>query len=534
MSSSTCQYRSGLRPRVSTGPLGTVVRFAHPFMVTGLLLLLSTPSNALPAVITSQAPASRPTMPLPSPVSISGATPATRSAPGKFARALLLEDYNTRVVVIGTLLLGIGSGIVGTFMLLRKRSLVGDVVSHAALPGIAMAFLIVEITQPGTGRSMPLLLVGALLAGLVGVGCTMAISRFSRIKQDAALAIVLSVFFGLGISLFTIIQKLPTGNVAGLQQFIYGQTASMTSGDVRLIALASLAVLGIASLLFKEIALLCFDEQFARSNGWPTGGLDSILMALVVSVAIIGLQSVGLLLVVALLIIPAASARFWTERLGPMTIIAACFGGLSAWLGAVTSSMFARFSAGPVIVLAGTLFFLFSMTFGTRRGIVRRLLLQLAMRRRVGRHDLARTIYEFLEPELPLLESSAHPGSGDPLCIPLLVLQDLLGRRTWSPKRLGRLIQSACRHGLLQVEPKGWRLTSEGARHARLVARNHRLWETYLILHADVAPSHVDRNADLIEHVLEPELIEQLVEAVMDRYPQMDMPPSPHPLAQGS
>ncbi len=533
MSSPACQHRTDPERCVTTRHVSIAGRFADPLLAITLLLLAS-PSLAMSAPITDPEPPTHSTRQPTSLVTATATGSTIRSGSSKFARALLLEDYNTRVVVIGTLLLGIGSGIVGTFMLLRKRSLVGDVVSHAALPGIAISFLVAEITQPGTGRSMPLLLVGALLAGLVGVGCTMAISRFSRIKQDAALAIVLSVFFGLGISLFTVIQKLPTGNVAGLQQFIYGQTASMTLGDVRLIGLASLVVLAIASLLFKEIGLLCFDEQFARSNGWPTAWLDLILMALVVSVAIIGLQSVGLLLVVALLIIPAASARFWTERLGPMTLIAAGFGGLSAWLGAVTSSMFSRFSAGPVIVLAGTLFFLFSMTFGTRRGIIRRLLLQVAMRRRVGRHDLARTIYEFLEPQLPSLESTASPGSGDPLCFPLLVSQDLLGRRTWSSKRLDSLIQSACRHDLLRVQPGGWRLTSEGARHARLVARNHRLWETYLILHADLAPSHVDRNADLIEHVLEPELIEQLVEAVTERYPQMGMPPSPHPLAPSS
>ena len=131
--------------------------------------------------------------------------------------------------------------------------------------------------------------------------------------------------------MFTIIQKLPTGQVAGLQQFIYGQTASMTSADVGLIGLASLLVIAVSAALFKEFGLLCFDEEFGRSHGWPTLCLDLVLMALVVCIAITGLQSVGLLLVVAMLIIPPAAARFWTDRLGSMTFIAAVLGGLSAW-----------------------------------------------------------------------------------------------------------------------------------------------------------------------------------------------------------
>jgi manganese/zinc/iron transport system permease protein len=446
----------------------------------------------------------------------------------KLADTLLMRQYNTRIVLLGTILLGIGAGAVGTFMLLRRRALLGDVIGHSALPGIALAFLCVELIAPGSERSLPVLLLGALLAGLAGVGCTMGISRFSRIKPDAALAIVLSVFFGAGIALFTIIQKLPTGQMAGLQQFIYGQTASMTAADVRLIAGTSLVVVVVLATFFKEFRLLCFDEEFGRSHGWPTTGLDFVLMALVVSMVIIGLQSVGMLLVVAMLIIPAAAARFWTERLGPMTLIAAAFGGTAAWLGGVISSLFARFSAGAVIVLVGSLLFMISLAMGTRRGLVPQLLIQLATSRRVGRHDLARTLYELLEPKLQ--NDTTAATTADPLCRHLLRHSEILPRRSWSPARLGRLIRRAVSDGLLQTVEHGWRLTESGARNARSVARNHRLWETYLVLHADIATSHVDRDADLIEHVLDPELVEQLQQTLASRYPQMDMPPSLHPL----
>ena len=448
----------------------------------------------------------------------------------KISDTLLLRQYNTRIVLLGAILLGIGAGTVGTFMLLRKRSLVGDVVSHASLPGIAIAFLAMELAYPGNGRSLPALLLGALLAGLLGVLCTIGIRRFSRIKEDTALAIVLSVFFGVGIALFTIIQKLPTGQVAGLQQFIYGQTASMTSADVSLIALASLLVIAVSTALFKEFGLLCFDEEFGRSHGWPTLWLDLALMALVVCIAITGLQSVGLLLVVALLIIPPAAARFWTDRLGSMTIIAAVLGGLSAWLGGVASALFARFSAGAVIVLAGTVFFLVSLAFGTRRGLLPRMRRQWSNNRRIGRHDLLRAVYEMLEPHL---DSAPPDASGDPLGDIPFTRDQVLSRRSWSATRLSRLMDRGTRDGLLTAVTSGWKLTASGAQEARLVARNHRLWETYLSLHADIAPNHVDRDADLIEHVLEPDLVSQLLETVSARYPQMDMPPSPHPLEPG-
>ncbi len=446
----------------------------------------------------------------------------------KLADTLLMRQYNTRIVLLGTILLGIGAGAVGTFMLLRRRALLGDVIGHSALPGIAVAFLCVELIAPGSERSLPALLLGALVAGLAGVGCTIGISRFSRIKSDAALAIVLSVFFGAGIAMFTIIQKLPTGQMAGLQQFIYGQTASMTGADVRLIAGISLFVVVVLAAFFKEFRLLCFDEEFGRSNGWPTTGLDFVLMALVVSMVIIGLQSVGMLLVVAMLIIPATAARFWTERLGPLTLIAATFGGTAAWIGGVVSSLFARFSAGAVIVLVGSLLFMISMAMGTRRGLVPQLLIQLATSRRVGRHDLARTLYELLEPKLQ--NDTTADTTADPLCRYLLRHSEILPRRSWSPARLGRLIRRAVSDGLLQTLEGGWRLTESGARNARSVARNHRLWETYLVLHADIATSHVDRDADLIEHVLDPELVEELQRTLASRYPQMDMPPSLHPL----
>ena len=314
----------------------------------------------------------------------------------KLWRTLSLADYNTRVVFAGVTVLGAASGLVGTFLLLRKRSLLSDTVSHCTLPGIAIAFLIAEATGV-SGRSLPLLLLGAATTGVLGMGAVATIRAKSRIKDDAALAIVLSVFFGLGIALMVIIQQLPTGNAAGLSHFIYGKAASMTAGDAQLILFASLTVALVCAALFKEFKLLCFDTNFARTQGWPTVALDLALMGLVVAVTVIGLQAVGLLLVVALLIIPAAAARFWSHRLGVTVLLATLIGAASGLVGVAASALFPKLPAGAVIVLAAVFCFVVSFFFGARRGLLVRWLEHRRVGHRVARQHLLRAIYEWCE-----------------------------------------------------------------------------------------------------------------------------------------
>ena len=442
-------------------------------------------------------------------------------------RVLMLRDYNTRVVLLGTTLLGVSAGAVGAFMLLRKQSLVGDVVSHAALPGIAVAFIFLEWYRPGAGRSLPALLSGAAVAGLLGVLCTMAIRRWTRIKEDAALAIVLSVFFGLGIALFTIIQSIPSGNAAGLHHFIFGKAASMVAGDVELIAWGALAALLLCGSLFKEFALLCFDTDFAATQGWPVFRLDLMLMGLVVGVTVIGLQSVGLLLVVAMLILPAAAARFWTDSLLWMVVVAAALGGASAYGGVVASALFPRLSAGAIIVLTAAAFFTGSLLFGWRHGVLKRLITQSRVAQRIGRHDLLRALFEHLE------SASGGPPIGHHDLMDMRVAPDqLLAMRSWTRARLQSLAKQAHRDNLVLIDPDGrLRLTGLGVREAKRIVRNHRLWELYLIHYAHIAPSHVDRDADLIEHVLDPEMVSEL-EDLLARQVPTSLPPSPHRVEQ--
>jgi len=416
-------------------------------------------------------------------------------------RLFSLQDYNTRIVLAGACIFGAAAGLVGTFLLLRKRSLLGDTLGHATLPGVAGAFLVAEALG-FAGKSLPVLLFGAILSGVTGMAAVMLIRRFSHIKDDAALAIVLSVFFGIGVTLVTAVQQLPGGNAAGLDHFIYGKTASMTSGDAWFIFWTSLGVAVVCVAFFKEFALLCFDEAFASAAGWPVRLLDLALMALIVLITVVGLQAVGLLLVVALLVIPPAAARFWSDRLGVMTIFSALIGLLSAAVGVGASAVFPRLPAGAIIVLCAAGFFAVSFVFGSRRGVLVKSQDERRSASRLRREHLLRAIFECAEEDAP-----DQPVD----------MSRLLAKRPWKSKALRAEIERAADDGLVARAPDGGnvRLTSRGLAEARRLVRNHRLWELYLLNHAEVAPGRVDRDADLVEHVLDPKIVDEL-EALLD------------------
>lgn len=433
-----------------------------------------------------------------------------------WADVLLLRDYNTRVVVLGATLLGLGAGVVGSFTLMRKRALIGDALSHATLPGIALAFLGAN-AWGGDAKSLPLLLLGAAASGVLGVAAILAIGRYTRLKQDTALGLVLSVFFGAGVALLGVAQNAG-GDAAGLESFIYGKTASMLASDAQLIGAAALLCVAISVALFKELTLLCFDSGFASSRGYPIGVLDWLLMGMVVVITIVGLQAVGLVLMIALLVIPPAAARFWTEDLRRMTWLAALFGAASCYTGAVLSAVYPKLPSGATIVLAAAALFAFSALLGGRRGVVIRTLRRQRFLRRIALDHLLRSVYEATETHGP---NGATP-------------ERLLAARSWSPAQLGRTIQRAQRKEYVRHDTRdAIRLTGRGEIQAEWLTRQHRLWELYLITHAEVAPARVDRGADDIEHVLEPETIQQL-ERLLDSEQRPKPPESPHALDEPS
>ncbi len=432
-------------------------------------------------------------------------------------RVLTMEDYNTRIVVLGAVSLGVAAGLIGTFTLLRKRALLGDALAHATLPGIGMAFIMASFWD-WNAKSLPLLLCGAAASGILGVAAISYLKTAVRLREDAALGIVLSVFFGAGVAILSVIQQVPNGRAAGLEGFIYGKTASLVAADAWLMLATAVGCTVICLLLFKEWKLLCFDEGFAGSRGYPTLLLDVVLMLTVVLVTIVGLQAVGQVLIIALLIIPAVSARFWTEHLGVMTVTAAVLGATSCYLGVVFSAVLPKLPSGPMIVLVAASLFAVSYIFGRTNGVLFRYLRRRRMNLRMEREHLLRGMYESSERD--------GPGKGRLSTTPKILFEE----RGWETLGLKGAVRRAMSEGLVELDGADhYALTEIGWTEAARLVREHRLWELYLITHADVAPSRVDHEADRIEHVLEPELIEELQALLaQDGVAATGMPRNPH------
>lgn len=281
-----------------------------------------------------------------------------------FLQIPILFDYTLMIVTAGTALLGAVSGSLGTYAVLRRQSLLGDAISHAALPGIAIAFLL-------TGSKTPLILVlGAAIAGWLGTLLIMSIVRLTRIKYDSALGIVLSTFFGFGLVLHTRIQRTGNANQAGLDTFLFGQAATILKRDVLTIGILGGIAIIVMLVFWKELKLLVFDEGFAASLGFPIRALDVLLTSLLVIAIVLGLQAVGAVLMSAMLVAPAVAARQWTDRLGLMVFLAACFGALAGVSGTLISSSASRIPTGPTIVLCATVVVGFSIAFAPNRGLV--------------------------------------------------------------------------------------------------------------------------------------------------------------------
>jgi manganese/zinc/iron transport system permease protein len=300
------------------------------------------------------------------------------------ARLLLLQDANTRTVLVGVGLLGLVCGVIGAFAVLRRRALVGDAVAHAALPGICLAYLI-------TGdRSFWMLLAGALVSGIAGVWCINAIRGATRVREDAAIGLVLATFFGLGVALSGWIQKQPGGNRAGLDSFILGKAVGMVRQDAIAIGAVALGVLAAVLILYKELRLLCFDREYAASIGRPVVLLDLILMTLISVCTVAGLPAVGVVLTAALLIIPGTAARFWTERLGLMLTLAGVFGVIAGVGGVAASAVVtlpggAGLPTGPMVVLTAAALFIASALFAPSRGIIAGAIRRGSLRRELAR-----------------------------------------------------------------------------------------------------------------------------------------------------
>ncbi|MEP4248246.1 metal ABC transporter permease [Tateyamaria sp.] len=297
--------------------------------------------------------------------------------------ALLLQlGYNATLVTLGAALLGVASGVAGTFLFLRKRALVSDAISHATLPGVGLAFILM-VSLGSDGRWLPGLLLGAGLSAAVGLLCVQWLATRTRLGEDAAIGAVLSVFFGIGIVILTIIQTMNSGRQAGLEGFLLGSTAGMLRSDAILLAVSASVVLVLVLALRRPLELAAFDPGYAQATGWTLGRIDLAMMGIVLVVTVVGLKVVGLILIVALLIVPAVTARFWTDRAGHVVLIAGLVGGVSGYIGAATSAVAPALPTGPIVVLVGFSLFLVSLLLSPGRGVLASVLVHRRYQRRV-------------------------------------------------------------------------------------------------------------------------------------------------------
>lgn len=276
----------------------------------------------------------------------------------------ILTSSNTQWVLLSTMILGVSAGMIGCIAYWKKQSLMSDALAHASLPGVVIAFLIFGEKQ------LFVLIIGAAVSALVGAFFIQAIRSNTRIKEDTAMGMILSVFFGLGIMLLTVVNRTAGGNQSGLDSFIFGQAASMVRSDVYTMVSLALLVILVIFIGFKEWKIYLFDPGFAKGIGLSLKSMNVLYTGLLVTTIVIGIQAVGVILISALLIIPSVSARYWTQSFSWMILLSAIFGGVASVVGTAISALGSGLPTGPFIVVVAASFFILSLIFGREKGIL--------------------------------------------------------------------------------------------------------------------------------------------------------------------
>ena len=430
-------------------------------------------------------------------------------------RFLSFRDPSVRYAVAGAVLLGISCGLLGCFIVVRKMALVGDTLSHAVLPGVALGFLFSGIDSTGflewnfdinaIEKNPTLIFLGAVIAGFLGTFFVNYLRQTTRIKEDTALGMTLASFFAVGICLLTMIQELPTGNKSGIDKFMFGQAAAIGEADIKLMLVVTIAIIIIVCALYKELLVTSFDSGFASSIALPSQWIHHLLMLLVAFSVVIALQAVGVVLVSAMLITPAASAYLLTDRMNRMLIYAVGFGVASGVLGAFASFLKPNIPTGPCMVLGASTVFVIAFFVGPRHGVLSKWLRHRSRSQNVQRENTLKSMFQVLE------SRSAQPEES-------VSIKELAERRGETIDEISVQTKELEKHQLATVHeegnivlftPTGWQLACK-------IVRNHRLWELYLTNAANIAPDHVHDDAEEIEHILGDEVVRELERMLED------------------
>jgi len=304
----------------------------------------------------------------------------------------ILNNGVVRVVLLGTLFLGILSGILGVFTLLKKQALIGDTLSHATLPGVVLMFIFT------TSKNISVLLIGAAISAALAMGIMMLIKKYSKINNDAILALILSSFFGLGRFLISLISRNPKYSGARLDDFIFGSAATIIESDVITLMVVLLVVLVIIIFTWRNLKLQTFDKDFYQSVGYSNLLIDFIMSFMTILVIVVGIRTVGVILMSALLIVPGLAARQWSDKLLINVILAGVFGALASVFGTLYSVSYeGGIPTGPVIVIIGTAIAIISLLFAPRKGIISKEIARINHRNDLKRYQILIHLYEVKE-----------------------------------------------------------------------------------------------------------------------------------------
>lgn len=396
------------------------------------------------------------------------------------------QDVNIRYVALGTVLLGASSAIVGCFTFLRKKALVGDTIAHSILPGICLSFIIFKTKDP------LMLLLGAMVSGWISVYLVDYISAKSKIKPDTAIGLVLSVFFGVGVLLLTFIQHSGNAAQAGLDKFLFGKAASLVQDDVITFGIVSILLIGTIILFFKQFSLISFDLNFAKTIGLPVRMFEVLLSTLTVLAVAIGIQTVGVVLMAAMLITPAAAARFWTDKLKVMIVIASVIGAFSGLFGAFISYTAPSMPTGPWIVVVLSFIAIGSLLVAPKNGAISKMRKQQKNRRKILQDNILKLLYKLGEKENDYFKNRS--------------MIKLKNHREIPKNKFIRGLKILKKKNQVAHVNDQWVLTEEGKQAGMRIVRIHRLWELYLTTYLRIAPDHVHEDAETIEHIITPEM----------------------------
>lgn len=410
-----------------------------------------------------------------------------------------LSVPSNRIVLAGVLLLGLSCGVLGSFVVLRKLSLLGDSLGHAVLPGICLGFLVNHT------KDLHWIFLGAVCSALLGSWLIGFIRRHSRLKLDTVMGLILSGFFGLGTVMLSRMQRQSYGGMSGLDRYLFGQAVGISDQDLWLMGIATAVILLCVILAFKELTITSFDEGFAAAIGLPTRAIHYLLMSLMAVAIVISIQAVGVVLMSAILITPAATAYLLTDRLRLMVFLSAVIGMASASLGACLSFMGNNRPTGPLIVLVLGFAFVLAFLFAPRHGVVTRLFRRWKQSQRRQRENLLKSIYQLFESR-PERESEKETAER----MVTVSLVDLAKFRKESQGAVSRHLATLVRRDLATLCGHEVTLSETGARRASELLRNYRIWELFLSQEFQLPSEHGQAGAEEIEHILSSEQVEEL------------------------